>query len=260
MKLTIYQIDAFAEKVFEGNPAAVIPLNEWLPDNTMQAIAEENNLSETAFFVPTNDAFHIRWFTPDGEVKLCGHATLASAFVLFNCLNYQSEIIYFNSLSGKLSVSKNGNQLTLDFPNQAPAPCQIPANLAKGLGKVPMECYRSEDYVAVFETEQDIAEITPNYRLLEQLELRGIIVTAPSSEYDFVARFFVPKCGIPEDPVTGSAYTQIAPYWSEKLGKRKLRAKQISARGGELVCELKGDRVLISGSAVKYMQGIIEIE
>lgn len=260
MKLSIYQIDAFAEKSFEGNPAAVIPLKEWLPDKTMQAIAEENNLAETSFFVPTIEGFQIRWFTPSKEVKLCGHATLASAFVLFSCLDYESDIVFFDSLSGRLSVTKNGDLLTLDFPNQRPIVCETPEALIEGLGKNPLACYRNEDFVAIFENEDEIADITPNHNYLEQLELRGVIVTAPSSAFDFVARCFAPKYGIPEDPVTGSAYTQIAPYWSEKTGKTKLTAKQVSSRGGKLLCELKGDRVLISGTAVKYMEGTIEIE
>jgi len=260
MKLKIYQIDAFAEKPFEGNPAAVVPLTQWLPPTTMQAIAEENNLAETAFYVPANSGFHIRWFTPNKEVKLCGHATLASAFVLFNILNYESDAITFESLSGPLYVAKDGDLLTLDFPHQEPKSTYAPEELVRGLGKTPLECYENEDFLAVFESEGDISEMTPDHNELKKLDLRGVIVTAPSSEYDFVARFFAPKYGIPEDPVTGSAYTQLTPYWGRKLGKSKLRAKQISSRGGKLLCELKGDRVLISGSAVKYMEGTIEIK
>ena len=260
MKLKIYQIDAFAEKPFEGNPAAVVPLTQWLPDTTMQAIAAENNLAETAFYVHANSGFHIRWFTPNKEVKLCGHATLASAFVLFNILNYDSDAIMFESLSGPLYVAKDGDLLTLDFPNQEPQSTYAPEALIRGLGKAPVECYKNEDFLAVFESEGDISEMTPDHNELKKLDLRGVIVTAPSSEYDFIARFFAPKYGIPEDPVTGSAYTQLTPYWGRKLSKSKLRAKQISSRGGKLLCELKGDRVLISGSAVKYMEGTIEIK
>lgn len=260
MKLTIYQIDAFAEKLFEGNPAAVVPLATWLPDTTMQAIAEENNLAETAFFVPANNRFHIRWFTPTKEVALCGHATLASAFVLFELLGYKQDTIIFDSLSGALSVTKGEGLLTLDFPIQKPVQCEISEELIKGLGKMPLECYRNEDFLAVFADEQDVSSINPNYSYLEQLDLRGVIVTAPSLEQDFVVRFFAPKYGIPEDPVTGSAYTQLAPYWAEKTGKTKLRARQISPRGGKLTCELKDGRVLISGNAIKYMEGTIEIK
>ena len=259
MKLTIYQIDAFSDKPFFGNPAAVIPLEQWLPDKTMQAIAEENNLSETVFFVPVEEHFHIRWFTPNKEVKLCGHATLASAFVLFEVLGYKKESIVFDSLSGPLIVTRQNGMLTMDFPAQVPVKCDLPEALVKGLGAVPFECYKNEDYVVVFENEQDVSNIKPDHRYLEQLDLRGVIVTAPSYEQDFVARFFAPKLGIPEDPVTGSAYTQLTPYWSEITGKTKLSAKQVSQRGGQVFCELKGDRVFISGRAVKYMEGVIEI-
>ena len=260
MKLSLYQIDAFAEKPFEGNPAAVVPLKEWLSNETMQAIAEENNLAETAFFIPSDNGFHIRWFTPKAEVKLCGHATLASAFVLFNCLGYRAESINFDSLSGPLSVTREGNLFTLNFPSQNPEVCDVPEDLVKGLGERPLECYRNEDFLAVFGSEKEVLNINPNHNHLEQLDLRGVIITASSSEHDFVARFFAPKYGIPEDPVTGSAYTQLMPYWSGKLGKSKLKAKQISPRGGKLICEIKGDRVLISGSATKYLEGTIEIE
>ncbi len=260
MKLDIYQIDAFAEKQFEGNPAAVVPLNEWLPDSVMQAIAEENNLAETAFFVPSITGYHIRWFTPNKEVRLCGHATLASAYVLFNILDYEEKVISFESLSGVLLVSKNGDVLTLDFPAQPPEVCSTPPLLSTGLGKVPLKCLKHDDYVAVFENETDVLSITPNHESLKQLDLRGVIATAPSSEFDFIVRFFAPKFGIPEDPVTGSAYTQLIPYWSNRLRKPKLRAKQVSSRGGKVLCEQKGNRVFISGSAVAYMKGSIEIK
>lgn len=259
MKFTIFQIDAFAEKPFEGNPAAVVPLNEWLSDKMMQKIAEENNLSETAFFVPIEGGFHIRWFTPKREVKLCGHATLASAFVLFTILDYGPNTITFDSLSGPLSVSKAEGLFTLDFPIQVPERCEIPDDLIQGLGKRPTECYQNEDYLAVFESENDIASIRPNAHYLGRLDRRGIIVTAPSSEFDFVARVFAPKYGILEDPVTGSAYTQLMPFWAEKLARSKLRAKQISSRGGKVLCEIRDDRVLISGAAIKYLEGTIDV-
>jgi len=263
MKLPIYQIDAFAEKPFEGNPAAVVPLDAWLPEETMQAIAQENNLAETAFFVPANGAFHIRWFTPKKEVELCGHATLASAFVLFELSGHDGDTVVFDSWSGPLSVTRSGGSLTLDFPARAPQSCEIPDDLAKGLGRTPSTCYRSDDFMAVFEDEASVAGIDPDHGHLERLDLRGVIVTAPASaspDVDFVARFFAPKAGIPEDPVTGSAYTQLAPYWSERLGKTVLGAKQISPRGGKLTCELAGERVLISGRAIKYLEGKIEID
>jgi PhzF family phenazine biosynthesis protein len=260
MKLAIYQIDAFAEKLFEGNPAAVVPLDEWLPDVVMQAIAEENNLAETAFFVPSVSGFHIRWFTPNKEVRLCGHATLASAYVLFNILGHKESLLSFESLSGPLLVTRSDELLTLDFPAQPPRTCDIPLLLSKGLGKAPVECFRHNDYLAIFEKEEDVLNITPDQDSLKQLDLRGVIATAPSSEYDFIVRFFAPKFGIPEDSVTGSAYTQLTPYWAHKLGKLQLKAIQVSARGGKVLCELQGDRVLISGGAVKYLEGTIEIK
>lgn len=260
MKLDIYQIDAFAEQPFEGNPAAVVPLTKWLPDSTLQAIAEENNLAETAFFTPTNKGFHIRWFTPSCEVKLCGHATLASAYVLFKHLAYKADAISFDSLSGPLSVSKNGTLLTLDFPSQPPTSCKTPTDLTLGLGATASQCFFSEDYLAVFETEEELASIVPKHEHLKKLDYRGVIATAPSKNFDFVARFFGPKAGIPEDSVTGSAYTQLTPYWSSILSKNKLKAKQISSRGGKVYCELKNNRVLISGNAVKYLEGRIEIK
>lgn len=260
MKLKIYQIDAFAEKPFEGNPAAVVPLKEWLPDTMMQAIAEENNLAETAFFIPTKKGFHIRWFTPTQEVELCGHATLATAHVLFDILSYGQNIVEFESLSGILSVKKKEQLLTLDFPSQAPYNCDISDDLVKGLGAMPIKCLKNQDFIAVFEKEEDIINIKPNNNFLSKLDLRGIIATAPSLKYDFVVRFFAPKYGILEDPVTGSAFTQLVPYWAERLNKNIFKAKQVSSRGGLVSCKLKGKRVLISGSAIKYMEGIIEIK
>lgn len=259
MDLSIYQIDAFSSCVFEGNPAAVCPLDEWLPDETMQSIAEENNLSETAFFVPNDDGFHIRWFTPASEVDLCGHATLGSAYVLFNILGYNNEAIQFDSKSGILVVTKQDDWLTLDFPKQPPVYCETPKEIVEAFNKEPIECMMSEDIIAVFENEIDIESANPDFEQLKKLDSRGVIITAKSMRYDFVARFFAPKYGIPEDPVTGSAYTQLAPYWASKLGKQKFKAKQLSSRGGELYCEILGDRVLISGKATKYMEGKITI-
>ena len=258
MKLPIYQIDAFASEPFTGNPAAVVPLDEWLPEHTMQAIAEENNLSETAFFVADGADYRIRWFTPNKEVKLCGHATLATAYVLFNCLNLGSESITFKSLSGELRVFKDGELLVLDFPAQMPEPCDTPPALVDGLGKQPGQCLKREDYVAVFESAEEVRQIDPDSFSLEKLDLRGVIVTAKTAQESIVARFFAPKYGIPEDPVTGSAYTQLVPYWCERNGVAKIDARQLSARGGELFCELKGDRVLIGGKAIKYLEGEIE--
>lgn len=259
MKLRMYQVDAFAERVFEGNPAAVVPLDYWLPEGIMQSVAAENNLSETAFFVSTGGGYHIRWFTPVREVKLCGHATLASAYVLFNVLGIKSETICFSSKSGPLFVARSGKSLVLDFPKQAPAPVDPSAVLIRGLGRQPEKCLQAEDYIAVYRCEEDVSTIVPEASYLKQLDLRGVIVTAPSRQQDFVARVFVPKYGILEDPVTGSAYTQLAPYWADRLGKSKLRARQLSLRGGEIECEVTNGRVLISGAAVLYMEATIDL-
>ncbi len=260
MEISLYQIDAFASELFEGNPAAVCPLDEWLPDEIMQSVAEENNLSETAFFVPKGHEYHIRWFTPASEVALCGHATLASAYVLFNILGYQEDKIVFDSKSGILTVAKADEQLVMDFPAQPPVLCDIPKEIIKAFDIAPVECLKSEDYVVVFEREIDIETANPDFEQLKKLDLRGVIITAKSASYDFVARFFAPKYGVPEDPVTGSAYTQLAPYWVSEIGQKKFSAKQISSRGGELTCEMVGDRVFISGKAIKYLEGKIEIE
>ncbi|ATX79539.1 phenazine biosynthesis protein PhzF family [Mariprofundus aestuarium] len=259
MKLPIYQIDAFASKPFGGNPAAVCPLDEWLPDALMQLIAEENNLSETAFFVATDEGFHIRWFTPTSEVDLCGHATLAAAYVLFECLGSELDNIIFDSRSGYLQVTKEGELLVLDFPAQPAVPCETPIQIQHAFGIEPVECLKAEDYLVVFELEEDLLLADPNLELLRELDGRGVILTAPSDAYDFVSRFFAPKFGIDEDPVTGSSFTQLAPYWAARLGRSKLLAKQLSSRGGEVICELKGERVAIAGSAVKYLQGEIEV-
>jgi PhzF family phenazine biosynthesis protein len=259
MKLSIYQIDAFATRVFEGNPAAVIPLEAWLDESVMQSIAIENNLSETAFCVPRSEIWDIRWFTPGGEVKLCGHATLATAWYLFRELGESCDEIGFDSLSGPLSVRREGDLLTLDFPLQKPQPCSMPETVRSGLGGSPIECLLNEDYLVVYEDHDEVVGLTPDFDLLSQVEARGVIVTAPSQEYDFVSRFFAPAFGIPEDPVTGSSFTQLAPYWVNRLGKNPLRAKQVSARGGEVICEVQGDRVLISGHAVPYLEGEISI-
>ena len=260
MELTIYQIDAFADKPFEGNPAAVCPLDKWLPDSVMQSIAEENNLSETAFFIPSDNGFNIRWFTPTDEVDLCGHATLAAAYVLFNCLNYNGDIVKFDSRSGFLSVRRDNDQLIMDFPAQPPVPCDIiPGMISDAFDIKPVECLKSEDYLVVFEHEKDVESVNPDFEALKKLDLRGVIITARSARYDFISRFFAPNVGVHEDPVTGSAYTQLAPYWASKLGSKRFNVKQVSSRGGELSCEVVGDRVHISGRAVKYMEGKIEI-
>jgi predicted PhzF superfamily epimerase YddE/YHI9 len=260
MDLPIFQIDAFASKLFEGNPAAVCPLEKWLPDKLMQSIAAENNLSETAFFVPKDDGYHIRWFTPVAEVDLCGHATLATAYVIFEELGRKQETITFNSRSGPLAVSSKDKWLVMDFPQQPPVACAVPDEIVAAFDRPPVECLRSEDYLIVMDHEEDVKSAMPDYAPLRKLDLRGVIITAKSASYDFVTRFFAPKYGIPEDPVTGSAYTQLAPYWAGQLGLQCMKARQVSLRGGDLICELVGDRVHIYGRAVKYMEGTISID
>lgn len=260
LSLTIYQIDAFATKPFEGNPAAVVPLETWLEDDLMQKIAMENNLSETVFFVPHGDGYHIRWFTPVSEVDLCGHATLASAYVLFFELGFAEETIRFDSKSGLLLVKKVADTLEMDFPALSVASSDtLQTIMAQIFGVNPIEVYLGMDYMVVFEDEETIKKLSPDMSLLRTLDLRGAIVTAVGAECDFVSRFFAPKEGIDEDPVTGSAHSQLVPYWSERLGKTTLHAKQLSKRGGELWCVYENDRVLIRGKAVKYMQGRIEV-
>jgi PhzF family phenazine biosynthesis protein len=260
MELTLYQIDAFASKPFEGNPAAICPLDDWLPDELMQSIATENNLSETAYFVEKNNGYHIRWFTPTHEVNLCGHATLASAYVIFNILGYEKNEISFESQSGLLTVKRSNDWLEMNFPSQPPVECDAPRQLLEAFVEIPIECLKSEDYILVFKDEKSVLDADPNLSLISELDLRGVAITSESNKYDFVTRFFAPQYGIDEDPVTGSAFTQLIPYWSGKLDKHRLRAKQVSKRGGEVECDYAGDRVLISGKAVKYMVGVIEIE
>ena len=259
MELKIYQVDAFANKVFEGNPAAICPLQQWLPDDVMQCIAQENNLSETAFFVKEYDNFSIRWFTPAAEVDLCGHATLACAHVIFEFLESSLEKMTFSSRSGPLTVTRMGEWLELDFPSQPPVPCELPLEIQQCFDSQPVECLKSEDYLVIFNDEQAIKKTNPNFNLLSSLDLRGVCISAKSSEYDFVCRFFAPKYGINEDPVTGSAFTQLIPYWTKALDKPELFAKQVSKRGGEVKCRLEGERVKISGKAVTYLTGAIVV-
>jgi len=259
MKLKLYQIDAFAKNVFEGNPAAVCPLDSWIDEKIMQKIANENNLSESAFFVREGNKFTIKWFTPSSEVDMCGHATLASAYVLFEILGYEGKEVIFNSKSGVLKVRKDFDKLEMDFPIQKIKSCEVPKNILKAFKQDIVECYKSMDYILVFESEEVIKEIKPNFELLKDIDARGVIVTAKSSNYDFVCRFFAPKYGINEDPVTGSAFTQLIPYWNSVLKKESFHAKQISKRGGEVFCTLDGKRVKISGYATKYLEGVIEV-
>ncbi len=257
----MYQVDAFTDKLFGGNPAAVCILDKWLDEGLMQAIGAENNLAETAFIVKNNEGYEIRWFTPAVEVDLCGHATLASAHVVFNYLGYDSDEITFTSpRSGVLKVKKDGELLTLDFPTDVFNKIDTPKFLVDGLGAVPEEVYKGKtDYMAVFSYQHEIEAMKPDFKSLALLGERGVIATAKGDVVDFVSRFFAPQSGIDEDPVTGSAHTTLTPYWSEKLGKNELSAIQLSARKGHLNCKMMGDRVMISGHAVTYLVGEIEV-
>jgi predicted PhzF superfamily epimerase YddE/YHI9 len=261
MKLKIYQVDAFTSRVFGGNPAAVCILDNWLEQTLMQRIANENNLSETAFAVPMDGGYEIRWFTPQVEVDLCGHATLATAHVLFEHYDHPSDRIGFSSLqSGSLAVERAGNILTLDFPADPVEEMIMPEIIVTALGKAPLKTFKGKsDFMFVFASQSDIEEIAPDFGLLSQLGGRGVIITAMGSEVDFVSRFFAPQTGVNEDPVTGSAHTTLTPYWSRVLGKKRLRARQISSRGGDLVCEDHDNRVKISGQAVTFLVGEISV-
>ena len=259
-KLKIFQADAFAASLFKGNPAAVVPLNEWLSDQKMQQIAAENNLSETAFFIPEGKHFHIRWFTPKAEVKLCGHATLATAHILFNEMNFQGEQIEFNSKSGILTVKKSGDKLQLDFPADIAHVVDAFPAFSEAFGAHPLATLKGRtDYLLLFDTEETIRNFEPDISLLLSTNARGIMVTAKGKEVDFVSRFFAPAVGVNEDPVTGSAHTTLIPFWSKRLNKTEMTALQLSQRGGQLWCTLSGDRVLIAGKAVTYLRGEIEI-
>ena len=260
MNLTIYQVDAFTKEVFKGNPAAVCPLDEWLDEALMQRIALENNLAETAFFVKSGDVYEIRWFTPLSEIDLCGHATLASGYVLFEILKTEEARVRFHShKSGELTVEKQGDLLVLDFPSRPVAPTAAPDGLAEALGKAPKEVLKARDYFLVYENEREILDIQPNFSKLLEIGAHGYIVTAKGESADFVSRFFAPEVGVPEDPVTGSSHCNLIPFWAERLGKRELFARQVSARGGELFCELKADRVKIGGNATLYLKGEIYV-
>lgn len=259
MRIKQYQVDAFTTRLFGGNPAAVCPLDSWFNNDLLQSIAAENNLSETAFFVKTRTGFKLRWFTPVAEVNLCGHATLAAAHVIFEHLGYQEPAIHFETLSGLLTVERKGTSLVMDFPSTPPLSCAVPDALLAGLGRQPEEVLAADDYFVVFDSEDTVRTLKPDFVKLSALDLRGVVVTAPGEKVDFVSRFFAPKFGIPEDPVTGSAHCELTPYWSVKLGKQVLSARQISKRGGEIRCELKGNRVGLEGHAVTFMEADIFI-
>ncbi len=257
MPYPIYQVDAFSSELFKGNPAAVVLLNEWLPDNTLQQIAMENNLTETAFICPQNSELHIRWFTPTTEVELCGHATLASAHVLFNHEEIEGDEVTFNSKSGLLKVSKHENELVLDFPvDDIHRVSELPALMKARSRDKFIEIHKGKtDYMFVLSKQSEVEDFLPSLDIIEELDSRGVIITAPGDDVDFVSRYFAPQCGIPEDPVTGSAHTTLAPYWSKRLGKSKMTARQLSKRGGNLLCEIKDSRVLIGGSCKTYFKG-----
>ena len=262
MRQKIYQIDAFTSQTFGGNPAAVCILDSWLNPELMQKIAQENNLAETAFAVKKDDQYELRWFTPEVEVDLCGHATLATAYVLFHFYDLKEDTIQFYSpRSGELIVSKADNGwLTMDFPTDNLVAIKNMEALDNAIGQSPIKTLKGKtDYMMVYQSQKEIEALEPNHHLLAQLDVRGVIVTAPGDEVDFVSRFFAPACGIPEDPVTGSAHTSLSPYWSDVLGKSKMTAKQLSKRGGDLVCEYLGERVKISGKAALYLTGEIDI-
>jgi PhzF family phenazine biosynthesis protein len=261
MEIKLYQVDAFTDKIFAGNPAAVCPLNAWLPDDVMQNIALENNLAETAFYVYEKEGIRIRWFTPAVEVDLCGHATLATAYVLFHKEGYKEESIIFHSRSGPLTVTRQGDLLTLNFPTDAIKEVPLSPELTGGFIAKPVKAFKGKsDYMLVFENERQVREMKPDLRALAKIEARGIIVTAKGDSVDFVSRFFGPQSGIDEDPVTGSAHTTLIPYWAGVLKKNKLNAVQCSPRGGTLTCELKGDRVGISGHGKLFLEGTIYLD
>ncbi|MCB0730054.1 MAG: PhzF family phenazine biosynthesis protein [Ignavibacteriae bacterium] len=259
MKLKIFQVDAFTSKVFGGNPAAVIPLENWLDDKILQNIGLENNLSETAFFVKEKEGYRIRWFTPTSEVDLCGHATLASSFVLFNILNKKENVIKFNSRSGELLVEKNDDLISLNFPARNPQKIETPENLLATLTERPSEILFDKSIICVFENEDIVRNLKPKVKDFLNVNTHGVIITAPGENVDFVSRFFAPDVGIDEDPVTGYAHTLLIPYWAKRLAKDKLHALQVSQRGGELFCENLNGRVKISGNAVLYLEGEITI-
>lgn len=261
MKLKIFQVDAFTKDLFAGNPAAVVPLDAWLPDDVMQRIAAENNLAETAFFVKSGDIYEIKWFTPTVEIALCGHATLASAYVVFRIVGHDSDKIQFRShISGDLFVERRDDLFMLDFPSYPSKVYELPG-LGEILGREPLEIVEAGGYViALFANETDVAEIKPDFRAMANLDAHAVVVTAKGASSDFVSRFFGPAVGVDEDPVTGSSHCRLIPYWAEKLGRTKLFARQISKRGGEIYCELFGDRVKMGGNAVLYMKGEIYVD
>lgn len=261
MKLSVFQVDAFTDKLFGGNPACVVPLAEWLPNDTMIKIARENAVAETAFFIEKDNQLHLRWFTPEFEMDLCGHATLATAHVLKKHLQYKSDSMSFESASGRLVVSVADNLYTLNFPSRNPIRAELPLSIRDAFAKPPLEVWKARDYVLVYEKEDDVKNISINRQIVDRINIDpgGIVVTAPGDFVDFVSRFFTPQATVFEDPVTGSAHCSLIPYWSKRLNKKEMTALQLSARVGKLQCVDANDRVLISGNAVTYLEGSITI-
>jgi PhzF family phenazine biosynthesis protein len=257
VKVPFYQVDAFTGTRFAGNPAAVCLLTDWPADGLLQAVARENNLSETAFLVPDGDDFRLRWFTPAVEVDLCGHATLASAFVVLNAIRPGVGQVRFHTLSGVLTVERRGDWLSMDFPARIPRSCAAPAELERAFPGVRIEVLAADDYLVVLSDQAAVLNADPDHRLLQRLDRRAVCITAPGRDCDFVSRFFAPKCGIDEDPVTGSAHCMLTPYWARRLGRSTLVARQLSARGGEVRCEDRGERVTLSGRAVQVIEGTL---
>jgi len=259
MSVPYFQVDAFASHLFSGNPAGVCLLADWLPDQMLQSIAAENHLAETAFVLQRDSFCELRWFTPAIEVDLCGHATLAAAHVLFRHMGARDKNVRFKTKSGMLTVTRDGDLFVLDFPARPAIPCSTSGELIKGLGAAPATVAKARDYLAVFETEEEVRKLQPDMQTLSALDCLGIIATAPGKACDFVSRFFAPRAGVPEDPVTGSAHCTLIPYWSQHLGRSQLRALQVSSRGGELLCEDRGERVAIAGRAVTYSSGFLHV-
>ncbi len=257
MRLPIYQVDAFTDRLFGGNPAAVVLLDDWLPDATLAAIAAENNLAETAFLIARPDVSPLRWFTPSVEMDLCGHATLASAHVLFKYRYPGSDRLAFDTKSGRLAVARAGEWLSMDFPSRPGVPAGVDEAMVRALGAKPREAFIARDLLAVFDSEGEVRALQPDLQRVAALEAFAVIATAPGENVDFVSRFFAPRAGVPEDPVTGSAHCTLIPYWAGRLGRNELSARQVSARGGELRCELRGERVAIAGRVVEYLAGEI---
>ena len=262
MRIPLYQVDAFTSRLFGGNPAAVCPLSEWLPNATMQAIAAENNLAETAFFVPQGERYLLRWFTPTVEVELCGHATLASGYVVTRILAPERRAVTFDTLkAGPLEVSRDGDLLAMDFPAWPPQEKSVDPRVLAALGAAPVESFVARGRnLAVYDRAEDVAALRPDFAAMRRVEGANAIATAPGRNgVDFVSRYFAPNYGVDEDSVTGSAHCVLTPYWAARLGKEQLTARQISARGGELTCTLRGDRVTIAGHAVLYLEGAITV-